>query len=297
MSIFVFDGPEKAGKSTLIDAFVRRAYPTGKFILHRWGPVEPDDRVYAPVLRDDLVVKRHPSIWDRSWVSEHVYASLLSRDRRLRGDPWLGEWLHGRAVYTNGIGIIVTADTETLKHRRDSSDLPVDPSLEKRMFEGYANRFGWLVVNPTRDGVDESIRQITEDLSRTAFSLHSFDAPAFAGRPNSPVLVVGEARNIRSRFPGSWLPFTSVNTIRFARFFGDDALKWGWTNSNDVTDEMLVGKQVVVCVGKHAFRAVPSTFSGAVLHIPHPAHEFRWTDGVEYEKKLKSLHEKILTEI
>ena len=106
MSIFVFDGPEKAGKSTLIDAFVKQAYPSGKFTLHRWGPVAPDDRVYAPVLRDDLVVKRSPAIWDRSWVSEHVYASLLGRDRRLRGDPWLGEWLHGRAVYTDGIGII-----------------------------------------------------------------------------------------------------------------------------------------------------------------------------------------------
>src|SRR3989304_2111146 len=105
MSVIVFDGPEKAGKSTIIEALRQYAKSTKFFdrvYVRHWGPVSPDDRVYAHELSQDSTCFNELVIWDRCWPSEYVYGNLLGRSRRGTGDPWLLEWLHGRAVQSNG---------------------------------------------------------------------------------------------------------------------------------------------------------------------------------------------------
>ena len=48
-TLYVFDGPEKSGKSTLIREIAYHLLANKYGVtVRRWGPVTPDDRVYGP---------------------------------------------------------------------------------------------------------------------------------------------------------------------------------------------------------------------------------------------------------
>jgi len=277
--IFLIDGPEKAGKTTLISEL---ASSNSSIKVRHWGPVDPDDRVYLELLKHDAL-SPNIFVWDRAWPSEHVYAKLLNRNRRLKNDPWLGEWLYGRAVMASGgVRIMVLRSPELLRKYRTPDDLDVDVAEEHRSYWEYATKFRYLIFN--NDDNPSTIREFGATLSawmrewQAKFVESPLKLPSYAGTLTPSIIVVGESLSSGRGIPGSWLPFTSPATIKFARMFGDRAItNMGWTNINGIPKSMLGTKALIAC-GQKAGQWISNNGANVALHLPHPAHWFRYNN-------------------
>lgn len=287
MPVIIIDGPEKAGKTTLINELVKelleRGIPAER--VH-WGPVSPDDRVYSVVLEPQCQDLGKVWVWDRGWPSEHVYGRLLGRDRRLSNDPWLGEWLHGRAVQVSGVRVILAGPHSSILERlRDDADLPVVPTLERQAYIEYGRRFGWTVLHDTthtRESVRQSIDTILAELfSKETYAYKRWSPPNFAGPLNAEVVVVGEKLSDKHT-AGGWLPFTSYFTTLFGREFGDDAFKVLWTNASTYDPQLLRDKEVIIACGRIATdwcrREIKGGSSQKIVNIPHPSYLYRFNN-------------------
>lgn len=277
--IILIDGPEKTGKSTLIAELAKVLNAT----VRHWGPVDPDDRVYTPMLKSDSQSNKW-FIWDRGWPSEHVYGKLLHRDRRLVDDPFLGEWLHGRAVQTAGLRVILLpSSVEMLRKLRNSTDLKVDPTDEYEAFYRYGHTYGYTMLCNyyNESSLEDNIDSIVSRLGTAGI----VTPPFYAGPVNARVVFVGEKRNVDARVipPGSWLPFSSRLTSELGRRMGPNALKCGWTNVGDVSPEFLANRYVVAC-GEVAADWLRHT-GNVRLVIPHPAWLYRYNTLTTQQKR------------
>lgn len=295
--IVIIDGPEKVGKSTLIAQLVKTLDSRGtQSRVRKWGQVFPDDRVYLEPLKQDSKDKDIVSIWDRSWASEYVYGKLLERDRRLAIDPWLGEWLYGRAC---DVKVMLTAEIEQLRARRDETDLPVDPANEMVEYQNYAIQFGWETMSTrySKTYLDDAVNRIIEMLSTSKPMIDV--APIYAG-PREPIVIfVGEIRSANPQMVGSWLPFTSRYTTELARNLGQWAMQCGWTNAHEIAPQKLRGAEVIVSCGKIASDWVKNYVitSNKIMHliIPHPSWLYRYNnENTLRERKLVESTMKIL---
>jgi hypothetical protein len=287
MPLIVIDGPEKAGKSTLAKAIVAKYGG----VIRAWGPVDPDDRVYAQPLMEDCasVAAGKTVVWDRSWASEHVYAKLLNRDRRLREDAWLGEWLYGRAVQTIGLRVMLLGESvERLVADRDATDLPVEPRDERDEFYRYALAHGWnkYVFPHTAKQLDAHVDIIWTSAVYSADRAWA-SPPAWAGPNLARTVYVGEARNGESTFPGSFLPFTSQMTIQFARMV-PRPFEAGWTNAADCPPQALRYAKTIVACGTHAQKWAKFHVGDKairIINVAHPAFVFRYNTPAAQKAK------------
>ena len=282
MTLIYIDGPQKAGKSTIISALRQLLTPT---VVREWGPAEPD-LAFSPALLDDCYNSNAHSVWKRGWAAEHIYATLL---RRLPRDPWLGEWLYGRAFQTAGLRIIVLGpDAATLARLRDDTDLPIDPAEERGMFLHYASRFHYLTfmnehMAEAAERAAAFIKTLAGDQAQQALR-YGLWPPAYAGPTPSPrrVVFVGESAGKRGQapIPGAFLPFTSRFTTMLARELGDFALQCGWTNLLTCAPWSLRGAGLVVACGEAAARWVQHHVSPPRMEvIPHPSWLYRFKNG------------------
>lgn len=294
--IIILDGPEKAGKSTTIAAIQQELQNRGRSsIVRHWGKVEPDDRVYTPFLMDDAT--RGPDdaviIWDRSWASEHVYGKLLGRDRRLSTNPWLGEWLHGRATRAK---FILLTDPIKLIERRNETDLPVNPTDEYAAYHDYGKRYGWDVIRASADPKTDAILIVNASLFQESYVVPQ--PPLYVGPLYPNVVFVGEKRSEGSSFPGSWLPFSSRLTMKYGEIFGDEALLAGWTNVGDVSRHFLQYPRIVISCGQAATEWVDGINVYRHVALPHPAWLYRFnseeitTKRQRVQKTLLSIRER-----
>lgn len=281
------EGCEKSGKSTTADALVE-AYGGGR--VHHFGlpnpPYEPFDLLFQRGLEDDLKITDDGLIvWDRGWMSDYVYSSLLYRPNRLGRDPWLGEWLYGRAQQTLGIRVVLLGpDYPTIRSKRTGDDQPVDPSQERDLFRWTGHRFNWHVIENAH--TPESAAVLTGRLIAIHDIHRSITAPGgpgvtarppdYVGPPVPRVLVVGQARNVKN----GWAPFSSPLTSRYGRALGDMAFRVGWTNVGDVNPDELPQCVAVIACGAAAQNWTRNwAGSRAVLNIPHPAYLYRWASA------------------
>lgn len=297
--ILIIDGPEKAGKTTTIRILRDLMKEVGMAVnVRHWGPVTPDDREFSPLLREDI--ENDPmhtlTIWDRGWASEHVYANLLGRQRRLANDPWFGEWLHGRAAENK---FILLTNPTLLQQRRDSSDLPVDPGEEYILFENYAERFQWTKIyttpgDPMGDALDICLEMKWAD--------YALLPPNYCGPRGAPVIFVGDEKESMTSVPGAWLPFSNKLMTMYGRALGDEALKCGWTNARRMPPPKVREAKCVVSCGATAKTWVDyyithsgPSWSPEHIHLPHPSWVYKGGNGKPTDKVREA--EKILTAI
>jgi len=289
--IIVLDGPEKAGKTTLANYIVDKH----KARYRHWGPVKSEAEYLKP-LKDDIE-SGELVVWDRSWVSEHVYGVLLNRECKLRDDPWWGEWAYGRAIKTAGTGVILIGPSlDHLRSARTADDHPVDPALEVNAYRNYAHRFGWgCIQNSHAPGAVERLGDVI--VAQAVTGAHRDQPPMYCGPNNAMTVVLGEARNQQRTVPGGWLPFTSPFTTQFGRLFGDTAFKVGWTNVFNGSRRAVEGATVVVACGQIAADYAKQHSKGAIIEVAHPAYIYRWNqpalrEGTETKVKdlLKDLY-------
>lgn len=236
--LVVFDGPEKAGKSTIISKAKQLFAGTE---VRPWGPVESEQDYWPPLLAD--ASKANFCIWDRGWASEHVYAKLLGRDRLLGQDPWFGEWKFGRIADATGVKImIIPADYADAAKRRDDTDLPVDAYLECQAFKDYGVRFGYHVLynEYTERSDDENIEKIYRLMIHRRLA-GPLQYPFWLGPRDAKVIfMTGTPRDI--------LPFNGPIAEQIGRALGDDALKCAWVSTGQPKE--LLEYRTVVLVGQ-----------------------------------------------
>ena len=286
MTVIVIDGPEKAGKTTLINELVRTYIEKGVQAERvHWGPITPDDRVYAEPLREQCQDLDKVWVWDRGWPSEYVYGHLLGRDRRGAKDPWLLEWLHGRAVQVNGVRAMLSGPScADMRELRDDTDLDVSVNMEQGLYIKYALRHGWTLIKNehTQENLQGSVQRIIDEVaSKRRTRCDAWSPPNFAGPPDAKVAVVGERLSDKPT-AGGWLPFTSYFTTLFGREFGDDAFKVLWTNASTCDPQLLRDKEVIIACGSIASdwcrREIKGGSGQKIINVPHPSYLYRFNN-------------------
>lgn len=159
--IIIVDGPEKAGKTTLIR---RLAEKIGYRVVKQSGPAKPNFLIYLVQLLDNIG-DGGGVIWDRSWASEFVYRTLMGEETP---NPVVMEFLMGR-IPTLKVMVLGTGDEEQFS-MRTSDDMPVNPATERRLFEMYGDAFGWLVFHNsyTETSLETMVRIVSGNASRIA---------------------------------------------------------------------------------------------------------------------------------
>ncbi len=261
--IVVVEGPEKAGKTTFINALEQRLVGEGYQVERRkLNADDEDDRRYSPMLQEDMCKLDKVVIWDRGWISEYVYATLLERPRRAAHNPWLMEWIHSRAVRPNGaLFTVVPEDLDELYERRDSTDLPVDPWLEARLFIQHSIEYDWQILEHSYTG--PSLQKIVDAALETIRKIPQPGAeylpPRYAGPVNSQddkgMLVVAPLFS-ESPFPGAWLPGSSELLTKLGIALGPYAPLAAWTTPENLTKEMVSNASVIVAIGHDVFNRV-----------------------------------------
>jgi hypothetical protein len=244
--LVLVEGPEKVGKTTLIEALVPVLEKTfAKVEVTHHGPWDPDDSIIAPMVKehanDDIL-----HIWDRGWGSEFVYATGLGRKRRANNNALLMEWLHGRAAIAK---FSITGPAEELAARRDGTDLPIDVWREKVLFSeldwalGYTGFYNMY----TPEGLQEIVLGMSA-MIRYAADQHM---PYVYGTPTSPVCFVA------SQTTGSkgdrWMPLSdNASFMAITTALGNSALNCAYTFSHKGSPALLSKFKHIVTFGKEA---------------------------------------------
>ena len=287
--IILIDGPEKTGKSTLIAELTRQLEGRGVLVhSRRWGQVKPDDRVYTAPLQQDLSrATSGVTIWDRGWPAEHVYGSLLNRPRRGATNPWILEWLHGRAVNGRGAKVILLPSDSTAPAKlRDDTDLPVSVTAEYRAYEQYAKEFSYDVYfnNYTEATVQLNASMIIASLQEEEPVNARYLTLDTLHRSKGYRVIVGEARNPKDfqTMAGAWLPFSSAKMSAFVqKYFSNSAFQFAWCNTEDFSRGVLPLSALhnaaeVYTFGKMAEAFVIQRGATPKAAFLHPAFFARW---------------------
>lgn len=238
LMIYIFDGPEKAGKTTLIKNLkksIECQTPERKVHVVKWGKISPDDRVYSNPINQALIQmtedKNVDFIWDRSWASEAVYGYALGRDRRLSDNWRLGEFLHSRPVSTNGLlFMVLPVHKQSLVDRRDETDLPIDPHVEFNYFKTYAETFHWKILRNNYDihSTNRNIRVIqnlTKKFNKKNKNL-SFLNHGYFGKQDAKIVV--DCSETEPWIPGAWGPGSDEKGFEIYKSLFPASIDFGW---------------------------------------------------------------------
>lgn len=163
MPLVIIDGPEAAGKSTLINS-LSEAWGEENLYRH-WGPRKSWLEYCGPLFEDLTLCASNPQclvVWSRSWLSRVVYNKLLDQGQRIPSTV-ISE-LDNIVVASGGLLILVTAPVRVLVERRNERlldatakpDHPLDPQREMSEFQAQTSRRKWKVlsgIDPPEDNV------------------------------------------------------------------------------------------------------------------------------------------------
>lgn len=160
MPLVLFEGPEAAGKSTIIDALLEEWGPNSR--LRSWGPRKSWLEYCGPLFEDVEAVKADPHlliVWSRSWISRMVYNRLLNQGQSV--PPHVTMELDNIVLASGGLLFFVTTPPDVLAERRDrrppedaKRDHPLNPDRELRAFNTVTRNRKWRVMSGMLDPED-----------------------------------------------------------------------------------------------------------------------------------------------
>lgn len=261
--IVVVEGPEKAGKTTFINALEQRLVGEGYQVERRKLKADDeDDRRYTPMLQEDVRKLDKVVIWDRGWVSEYVYATLLERPRRAARNPWLMEWIHSRAVRPNGaLFTVIPENWDELYERRDSTDLPVDPRREAGLFIRHSLKYDWQILehNYTGRSLQKMVDAAMETIRKVPRVGPEYIPPNYAGPVSTPedrgILIIAHPSE-EAAYPGAWLPGSGEIWAKLAVILDPYASLAAWTTPENLTERMVSSAEVLITISPEVFSEV-----------------------------------------
>lgn len=166
MPLVIFDGPEAAGKTTLIEALMKEWGPNST--LRSWGPRDSWLEYCQPLFDDLKATKQDPQclvVWSRSWASRFVYNKLLSQGQSV--PPSVTRELENIVVASGGLLYFVYASILELMSRRmarieeggHKPDHPISPEKELYAFQSYMRGRKWAAISGA-DDTDQEVRSI-----------------------------------------------------------------------------------------------------------------------------------------
>lgn len=158
MPLVIFDGPEAAGKSTLISALMEEW--GDKSIVRSWGPRNSWLEYCQPLYDDLQYCEDNPQwliCWSRSWASRHVYNKMLVQGQLV--PPEVTKELENIVIRSGGMLVLVVSPVATLLARRlarleeggHKPDHPLDPDKELKEFQLYTRNRKWKTLVGTYD--------------------------------------------------------------------------------------------------------------------------------------------------
>lgn len=166
MPIVILDGPEAAGKSTIIDALLS-AWGISSMYRH-WGPRESWLEYCHPLFEDLQRCERNPEllvVWSRCWASRTVYNKLLDQGQVI--PPTVTKELDNIVIRSGGfLGMVVSSEKVLLERRLlriesgdPKKDHQLDVSKELSEFQKYARGTRWNTLLGT-EPVEDNVRNI-----------------------------------------------------------------------------------------------------------------------------------------
>ena len=191
MTNIIIEGPEKAGKSTLVEEILTGFEPELSRRIHCVGRDSSNGFGYLHDFFRGLD-SAEIQVWDRAWIGEFVYGKLLGDARLFAHDPFAAEWFYGRVM--NGRGgkfVLIPEDIRELAKRRDESDLDVDPIQEAKYFKLYAMKWGYEFLFNDYDAA--SLMTNAVRARKSAFvNVHSVRSTNYVGALRPTVTFVGD---------------------------------------------------------------------------------------------------------
>lgn len=164
MPLVIFEGPEAAGKSTLIETLEKRWGPNRQF--RGWGPRESWLEYCQPLFDDLKACKEDPNllvVWSRSWLSRAVYNTLLNQGYIVPRE--VTKELDNIIIREKGLLLLVVSPINVLLRRRlerlnqegSKPDHPLNPDKELSEFYVQNRSRKWKVVS----GVDDPEKTVS----------------------------------------------------------------------------------------------------------------------------------------
>lgn len=305
--LIIVEGPDRAGKSTLITALrsrIEKLHPRGRVGLLHAGPPKrhPLDEYEQPLFsyRPDRDIH---IICDRWHIGEQVYPIVFNRKTNLTlpAQAHIEAFLRSRGA----VLIYVYADPDTLHERFDAgaqngvhgmitwSQLLTSHHLFQ--VEARTSLLSRLEINTTVsydvDVVLDQIYKWARDAEMDASSLNGVST--YVGPPRPRLLLVGDVRHayaMLDRDPSiaalaatdpspAFMPYQTTSgtylleTVDPFTVWGDIGL----INACDVDDAhqawKILGEPIAVALGRRAWNATKTWARGAA---PHPQHVRRF---------------------
>ena len=259
----IVEGPEKAGKTTLVNMVLKGFKPTHCGIVKISGPEKYElseiHNGFGYLYRFVESLDSHDIIaWDRGWVSENVYGNLLSENRTLGNDPFKAEWFYGRALEgRGGKYVLLPRDPSKLAELRDETDLPVNPIDEYLAFQRYANHWGYEILY--NDFTTTALKaNMLKARSSPFVGVHNSHSSQYIGSRNPIMTFVGDSE---PEFDFAKKPFYCSNSMEYFRPFGRNATRHFGYCTIEAYEDLRVKEpqlfQTVITVGPRAFHYFP----------------------------------------
>jgi hypothetical protein len=282
--IISIEGPEKAGKSTLVKLAMAGFEKDRSRFVKCSGRDDNSGFGYMADFAEGLD-SRNYHFWDRAWIGEYVYGTLLKDGRLFADDPFMCEWFYGRALNGRGGKFVLLPDSfDSLPALRDETDLDVDPYYEAGLFREYAQAWGYEIL---RNNYDElRLMENAKAVRKSAFvGIHKCSARHYVG-PLAPTFTfVG---NSLDQFRGGNFPFFNMWSAEYFRGYGDRAInEFGYASLDAVAGPTRRNNphlfERMIAVGPEAARLWP-----LVPNVP-------WDDTIsrENEDEIDAFHEAV----
>ena len=310
--LIIVEGPDCAGKSSLIEELRRRIERrSANDVVHvlKCGPPvgHPLDEYVVPLLGyrpNDQINANHHVICDRFHWGEAVYPTVFKRDTLLDGGQWryIESFLLSRGAFV----VHLTASPEVLERRlRHRGDNLVDVS-QLRVIRGgfYAIMHNTLLPHMVAEIIDDNLPdnviQHAEIYARAAAPLNRYTTYVGPSLPHR--LLLGDVRG--PAFQGgdpinqirpAFIPYNVMSGGYLWRALADAPFEYfrdygiGVANACDVdnADELYatLGRPQVTTLGVNSYRC----FKGMATQVPHPQWVRRF-----HHKRIDDYREQLL---
>lgn len=170
MPLVIFDGPEAAGKTTILDALMKEWGDNST--MRSWGPRKSWLEYCGPLFDDLQACEEDPQLliaWSRSWASRTAYNKLLSQGQSIPSE--VTKELENIVIRSGGLLFLVTSPVSVLLERRlariergdEKSDHQIEVHKELHEFQAYVRNRKWTTLSGALD-VDHNVRSIIHSL-------------------------------------------------------------------------------------------------------------------------------------
>lgn len=308
----IVEGPDGAGKSTLVEALDRALWKRGRgcvLVNHKAAPRRPalseyarDLAFYRPGGDVDLVL-------DRCWLSEEVYGPLW---RGTRLPDYVKHYLNLWAESRGALFVVLDASDEVLVERvcgTRGDDLVTDPDEVRLLGQTYRESFHQsdgreaVVRHVWPYDLDDVVAGIVDRATSRGGVASPLDTfPGYLGPARPAVLFLGDERSESVREQGYLtafppLPGSAAQQVLWpALVSGANAssLPFGVANGWELDVDALhkaLGRPSIVALGRQAAQACARYDVLPAAVVPHPQYvkRFFWPRRAEYDALLWAL--------